>query len=109
MTVGIFEIHATSAVSMIDRLRMFLSGIGPVLDSANTDSIENMVELILSDQKSVVLGGNRAFFLLEIEGNAVAERYDEKWAESLRLRQPQNMGEKTRRQLLVVAPDDGVV
>ena len=55
MTVEILEIHAASAVVMIDLARLLARRIGPVGKLAFANPAENLVELGFADQKGVVL------------------------------------------------------
>src|SRR5262249_18474523 len=81
----------------------------PVFKAARADAPEDLVELFVADQKRVMLGGNLAIGLMEVERDAVAERYHEKRSKACRCRQAEDAGKERRQPLLVAAPDKRVI
>ena len=73
------------------------------------DASEDLVELVLGDQERVVLPGDLAIGIGEVERDAVAGRHDEEVPERLGCRQPEDLRQKRRRFLLVASGDDRVV
>src|SRR5688572_12209561 len=55
MAARILEVHATAAEVMVDRALLALPGIGPVLEAALLDPAEDLIELLLAHQESVML------------------------------------------------------
>ena len=109
MAVGIFEIDAAAAVVPADLAGAFSVGIGPVLESSLADAGEDLVELFFANQEGVMLGGNLAVVIIEVDGHVVAERDDEHRPERRGARQAEDFCEKGCRLLLVAAPNDRVI
>src|SRR5262245_22521788 len=109
MSVGVLEIEPAAAIIVVDRTRPALAGIRPVLDAALADAREDLIELVLADQERIMLGGDLAIRVVEVERYRVAELDHQERSEPAGWRQPEHLGEKSRRLLLVAAPDDGVV
>ena len=55
MAVGIFKIDASTSIVMINFIRLRSFGIGPVGQVSRVNASENRVEVILANQKCVVL------------------------------------------------------
>src|ERR1700739_2571348 len=85
------------------------AGIGPVGQVLLAEAVEGGVELGLADQERVVLRGDRAGGLGEIEGDVVVRFDDQEVAEAGGRGQAQDLAEERRRAFLVTARDDGVV
>lgn len=109
MAIGVLEVYAAAAVVAADFAGAFSAWIGPVLKASITDTGEDLVELFFADEEGVVLGGNLAVVIVEVDGHFVVERDDEHWPERCGARQSEDFGEKGCRLLLVAAPDDRVV
>ena len=109
MAIGVCEVDAPPAVVVIDLAGAPLAGVGPVLNAALTNPAKDRIKVIFVDQKSIVMGCNIAFDLIEIERRTVVEVNRLKGAEARRRGQAENVCQKCRRTLFVAAPDDGVV
>jgi hypothetical protein len=109
MTVRVFEIHPASTIVSINFASVVLAWVSPILNSPTADASEDLIEVVFAYQESIVLGGNFAFLLIEVEGDAVVEVDDQHWSESCGRRQAQDICEKCCRCLLVAAPDDRMV
>jgi len=109
MAVRVFEIDAAAAVIPADFARAFPVWIGPVLEPSIADAAEDWVEVVFTDQKGVVLGGDLAVVVVEVDGNTVVERDDEHRSERRGARQAEDFSEKGCRLLLVSAPNDRVI
>src|SRR5215813_13444570 len=109
VAVGVGEIDAASAVIVVDLPRPGPAGIGPVRHAAPGDAAEYDVEIFLADQERIVLDGDVAVGLGEVEGHAVVRSDDEEPPESRRGRQAEYLSEETCRPLLIAARNDRVV
>src|SRR6185503_2035123 len=109
LAVGIFEVDTAAAVVVVDLSRVRARRIRPVLEPALADASEDAIELVLADQKRVVLDGDVAVRVAEIERHAVVELDDEEMAGALRRRAAEDLGQERRRAPLVATPDDRVV
>src|SRR5215475_1955528 len=109
VTVGVFEVHAATPVASVDLSGSGPARIGPVCAPLLADAAEDPVEVVFAYQEGVMLGGNLAFPLVEIERDAVVGLDDEEGPEAHGRRQAENLGEEGRRSPLVTAPDDGMV
>jgi hypothetical protein len=67
MTVGVFEIHPAATVVPINFTSAVLAGVSPILNSPTADASEDLIEVVFAYQESIVLGGNFAFLLIEVE------------------------------------------
>ena len=61
MTIRVGEIDSAAAVIAIDLSRPGGSGIGPVVEPALANAPQQGVEVVLGDQKSIMLRCNRGF------------------------------------------------
>src|SRR3546814_9110408 len=93
----------------VDLLRLLLAGIGPVVQAARSDAGKDRIELLVADQKGVVLQRDLPIALVEVERGAIVELDHQEGPEADRRRPVQDLGQKAGRLLLVAAPDDGVV
>jgi ABC transporter DrrB family efflux protein len=107
--VGVFEVQAAAAVAVVDGLALGPARIGPVGQVPLPDAVVGGVELDLADQERVVLRGDRAGGLGEIEGDVVVRLDHQEVAEAGRRGQAEDLGQERRRAFLVPARDDGVV
>jgi hypothetical protein len=73
------------------------------------DAAEGGVELVLAHEERVVLGGDLAAGLGEVQRDGVVGLDHEKMPEPGGRRQAENLAQEGRRPLLVAAGDDGVV
>src|SRR5215813_6044780 len=89
MTVGIFEVHPTPAVVVVDRAGALLTGIGPVLELSFAQTCEDPVEILFPEQEGIVLSGDLAVGVVEVERDAVGELDHEERSEPDWLRQAQ--------------------
>src|SRR5262245_15727014 len=87
VAVGIFEIEAAPTIIMIDLTRLALCGISPVGEGPFSDPIKNSVELCFADEKSIMLWGDFAVSIHEIDVSAVVCCNDLKRAPPPRRRQ----------------------
>lgn len=67
VTIGVFEVESAAAVVAVDLARSPLAGVGPVLNSALANAAEDLIEVVLSDEKGIVLRGDLAVGLVEVE------------------------------------------
>jgi hypothetical protein len=64
--IGVLEVHAATAIVVVDVPGISEARTGPVSLLAGTDSIEDLVEFIFGDEKSKVLGGDLFLGLVEV-------------------------------------------
>ncbi len=67
MTIGILEVQAAAAVTVIDDAAVAPAGIGPVGQALVPDTAEGSVELLVADQERVVLGRDRPAAFGEVQ------------------------------------------
>jgi hypothetical protein len=67
MTVRVFEIHPASTIVSINFASVVLAWVSPILNSPTADASEDLIEVVFAYQESIVLGGNFAFLLIEVE------------------------------------------
>ena len=67
MTIGILEVQAAAAVTVIDDAALAPAGIGPVGQALVPDAAEGSVELLVADQERVVLGRDRPAAFGEVQ------------------------------------------
>jgi hypothetical protein len=86
MPGGIQEVHPAAAVPVIDLTGPLLTGVRPVLQTARFDLAVDRVELLLGNQKGVVLPPDvlARGRVRVIEAGAVIERDNHEVAERLR-------------------------
>jgi hypothetical protein len=109
MPIRILEVHAATAVIVVDLARATLARVGPIVDAALADPGKYLIELSFSDQEGVMLRHYLVLRLIEIKTHAVAQRDYPERAEAGSVGQPKNFGEKVRRRLLVTRHYDGVI
>ena len=82
-----------------------------MLHAAVADLAEDRVELVLGHQERVVLGVDflAVRHLRVVEADVVGDSHHQEMSERLRVRQVEQLGQKSRRFLLVLRGDDGVV
>src|SRR5262245_32457122 len=110
MTVGILEVHAATAVVVVDFLRVFLSWIGPVLQPLGPNAAEDLIEVAFADQEGIVLPGGlarRRFH--EVERDAVGEFDHLERPEASGGGQAEDFRQELGRSLRLLAEHDGVV
>jgi hypothetical protein len=73
------------------------------------DAAKSCVELLLTDEEGVVLGGDVVSSLGEVQADAVVGLGHEEMPEPAGRWQTEDRGQERRRPLLVTARDDGVV
>src|SRR3546814_10464932 len=73
MALGIVEVEAAAAEIAVDLLRLLLAGIGPVVQAARSDAGTDRIELLVADQKGVVLQRDLPIALVEVERGAIVE------------------------------------
>src|SRR6266478_8914285 len=83
VTVGIFEIDASTAVIVVD-----LIGLRPLGKFSCTKSSEKGVKVALCDKKYIVLHFNLAFLFQELESHGIVEVDAHEFIERLRSRSP---------------------
>ena len=79
---GSSKYDAAAAVVAVDFSGPDLAGVGPVTEPALADPRKDRIEVFLADEEGVVLGGNLAVGLVEVERDAVAEVDNEERPES---------------------------
>ena len=107
--VRVVPIDAAPAIGVVDPARLLLAGIGPVRQAALADAPEDSVELVLADEKRVVLHFDVARRLNEIEGDGIVELDAEKRADAHRRRAAEHLGQKPCRGLRIPRRNDGVI
>jgi hypothetical protein len=107
--VGVLEVDAAPAVAGVDLAGIVPVGIGPVGEPPLLDAPEDLVELALADEEGVVLGGDVAVTVDEVEGDVVVDLHPEEGAEGLGLGEAEDLGHEGGRDLLVAGGDDGVI
>jgi hypothetical protein len=80
VAVRVGEVHAPTAVVVVDLALPSADRVGVVVDAALLDAPEDLVELGFGDEEGVVLqvavwGLSRAVDLVEVEVDAVARRH----------------------------------
>jgi hypothetical protein len=98
-----------AAVVGVDPAGAALAGVSPVFEALCADAFEDLVELVFANQECVVLEGNLAIGLVEVERDIVVKRDHEERSEAARGWKAEDLGKERRRLLLVAAPDDGVI
>ena len=95
---------------MVDPAFPLLRRVGPIVEAALLNPPEDLVELLLAHQESVVLRFGLVVRVAEVERDVVRDfDGEEVRAERHRLRQTEDLGEEVRRLALVAHVDDGVV
>src|SRR5579859_5819160 len=56
MAIGVIPVDATTSIIVIDLLTVLMEGVGPIRKSALTDTVEYLVERLLTDQEGVGTG-----------------------------------------------------
>jgi len=96
VTIGILEVQAAAAVTVVDDAALPPAGVGPVGHALVADAAEGSVELLVADQERVVLGGDRPAGFGEVERDIVVGRYHEEMPERGRRRQAEDPAEERR-------------
>ena len=109
MAVGVLEVYAAATVVPADFAGAFSVWVGPVLEPSLADAGEDLVELFFANQEGVVLGGNLAVVIIEVDRHVVIERHDKHRSERRGIREAEDLSEKGCRLLLVAAPHDRVI
>ena len=91
VTVGIFEIEASTAVIVIDLIGLRPFGFGPVRKFSSAKSSEKGVKVASRDQKCIVLHFNLAFLFQELESHGIVEVDAHEFVERLRSRSPEDV------------------
>src|SRR5262249_30052855 len=108
VAVGVAEVQAAASVVTIDLAAPRAARVGPIFDAALADASEDRVEVVLIDQKGIVLRRDLTVAVVEVERYAILELDDQERTEARGARPPENLGEEGRRLFLVTAPDDRV-
>src|SRR3546814_13669233 len=101
MALGIVEVEAAAAEIAVDLLRLLLAGIGPVVQAARSDAGKDRIELLVADQKGVVLQRDLPIALVEVERGAIVELDHQDGPEADRRRPVQDLGQKAGRLLKI--------
>src|SRR3990172_4786657 len=109
VAVRILEIDAATTIAGIDPVRLALHRIGPVGDLAFLDPGKNLVELVLADQESVVLGSDAALGVDEVECDLVFCVHGQEWSERHRSREAKDLRQEGCRGALVACRYNRVV
>src|ERR1700733_14352585 len=109
MAVGIFEIQAGAAVTLVDRRRLGTPRVGPVRHLLVADAVVGRVELGFAEEEGVMLGGDRPAGLGEIQRYAVVGLDYQEMPEPRGGRQAEDAGGERRRSLLGPAGNNGGV
>jgi len=109
VAVGIFEIDAAAAVAGVDLAVLALRGIGPVGKLALADPREDLVEFGLVDEERIVLGGDLAVGVDEVERHFVARLHAHERPKRHRGREAENFGQERRGSALVACVNDSVI
>ncbi len=109
MASGVSEVDAATTVVGVDLARPLAARVRPVLQPPRLDLAVDRVEVVLGNQKRVML---RAYLLGRIgvvEGRAVLELHGQEAAERHWTRQPEQLADKLSGLPLVAGGDDGVI
>jgi hypothetical protein len=96
MTVWVLEVHTPATITLADYARATLAGVRPIVDTALSYAPEDLVELRLTDEKSIVLRGNLVFDLMEIQRDSVTKFDNQEWSNARRLWKTKNFAQKCR-------------
>src|SRR4029077_19620815 len=94
---------------MIDLTSLRLRRIGPIGKRLLADPAKDFIELSLADEEGIVLRGDLAVGIHEIDVDAVGGRDHEERPPPLRSRQAQDFSQKRRRCFAVSGPYNGVI
>ena len=67
MTVGILEIHSAATVVPVDFSSAVLARVRPILQPSIADAGQDLIEVVFAYQEGIMLGGNVAIVLVEVE------------------------------------------
>src|SRR5262249_50709718 len=109
MAARVLEIDAASAVVMVDLPRLGPRRIGPMGEALFFHAGEDLVELRLAHQESVVLRPDLALLVHKIDVDPVCGRDDLERSPFFRCREAQHASKERRRSLAVTRPDNSVV
>jgi hypothetical protein len=109
MPVGILEVAPAAAVAPVDLAAMRAAGVGPEVEAALADAIEDRVELRLADEEGIVLWCDLVVGRVEVERDVVVDADDVEGTETRGRRPAEDLGEERGRARLVAAPDDRVI
>ena len=111
MASGVAEVDAATAVVGVDLAGPLAARVGPVLQPADVDLAVDRVEVVLGNQKRVMLRVDllAVGYIGVVEGRAVLERDGQEAPERHRARQPEQLADKLSGLPLVAGGDDGVV
>src|SRR5215510_11117438 len=99
VTVGVLEVHAATPVVVVDLAPSGLAGVGPVVEMSGAHAGEDVVELLLADEESVVLRGDVVVALVKIERDVVVDLDHEERAEGDGRRPAEDLRQEGRRSL----------
>lgn len=67
MTVGVLKIHPAATVVPVDFSSPLLARVCPILQPSIVDAGEGLIEVVFAYQEGIMLGGNLAIDLVEVE------------------------------------------
>lgn len=73
MAIGVCEVDAAATGVVVDLAGAPFTRIGPVRNPALANAAKDRIKVAFVDQKSIVMGCNVAFDLIEIERRTVVE------------------------------------
>jgi len=94
MTIGVFEVQATAAITVVDGSALGLARICPVRQVLFADTAKGSVELFLTNQKRVMLRSDLPAGLGEVQRDAIVGLYYEKPPKPGSRRQAKNPAEE---------------
>jgi hypothetical protein len=94
MAVGIVEIDAAAVVPVIDLAGFGTRGARPVRQSPLLDAREDLIELRLAHQERVMLRGDVAVDVDEIQCQVIADAHQGEWAHRHGRPQSQDLAEE---------------
>src|SRR5262245_14889348 len=109
MSIRVFKVSPTPSVIGIDLVLQMVMGVCPERKPSPLDTPENFVKLHLAHQKSVMLRGNLAVSVVEVQGDLIVHLHRQERSEGNWSRKPENFNKKSRRLALVARWNDGVV
>ena len=109
MAIRVAPVNATPAIAVIDLAELVVAGIGPVGESALTDSAEHRIELFLAHKKGVMLADDVAVFPHEVQRHAVVEFDAVERAEPDRRTAAEEFGKRRCGSLRIAGRNDRVI
>jgi hypothetical protein len=101
--------YAAAAVVGVDRVRLAMERVGPVVQPVLLDAGEDLVELRFADQEGLVGGNRLAVVVGEVQAHVSGRLHLQEWSVAGGRWQAENLDKEARRLFLVPDADDVVV